>query len=76
MDIIEHQEEMKAEAAETVDWLADNALPCPFCGARPEVYLGDDGDYVIACPDCTDCGSLCFSSYDHVRLIQAWNRRA
>jgi Lar family restriction alleviation protein len=54
--------------------LRELPAPCPFCGspATPPDLDGDDGSWVVVCPDCSATGPARPDKHD---AIAAWNRR-
>ncbi len=53
--------------------------PCPFCGEKPALIMGNDKLTKIVCPpesSCADTGLfICFLTDDFDKAITAWNSR-
>ena len=51
-------------------------LPCPFCGAEPEVFSFDDGRFLVLCSN-TECKVRPFTYIRDTReqAIADWNAR-
>lgn len=52
------------------------ALPCPFCGTKPEVMTSGERSrgLMIHCI-ADDCPNPSTSYYDHEAALAVWNRR-
>jgi hypothetical protein len=52
--------------------------PCPFCGGKAEINLGDFGERYVTCAD-DNCGGRLGSGIwftSEIDAVRVWNRRA
>jgi len=50
--------------------------PCPFCGRKPYVFLGDNDAWFVQCKECSaTIGSHPQDNFTEKLAISAWNRR-
>jgi hypothetical protein len=50
-------------------------LPCPFCGAAPELIEADTGAIDVWLVRCTDCQCKTVNYYGKAQPIFVWNKR-